>query len=107
MKLSLSYVVGASLAIQRTAAMVGTPTVCMSGPAVTAQAGAMLTATVNNNSQGKPCKATLSFPNADFLPVYFDFLGVGCTGLEILEFTVPMGVPNGDAYISWLDPLLH
>lgn len=56
---------------------------------------------VNNNSEGKACKATLSFPNSDFLPLYFDFLGVGCIGLEILEFTIPIGAPNGDAYISW------
>ena len=60
-----------------------------------------------NNPFGKPCRATLKFSDANFLPVSFTFERVRCLGSQVAEFRVPLEAPNGDAFIFWYQHLLH
>ncbi|KAF4957160.1 hypothetical protein FSARC_11369 [Fusarium sarcochroum] len=43
----------------------------------------------------------MQFADATFLPVRFSFGTIQCDGQRINNFTVPRGVPNGEAEVIW------
>ncbi|KAH7131180.1 hypothetical protein EDB81DRAFT_906164 [Dactylonectria macrodidyma] len=47
------------------------------------------------------CEATIHFSDPSFLPMSYSFASVPCDGLQINVFTIPNGVPNGDADVIW------
>lgn len=54
-----------------------------------------------DNPLGKRCEAILGFADPAVLPITWSFGPVSCVGSEVIEFTVPAGVPNGDAFVAW------
>ncbi|KAH7033047.1 uncharacterized protein B0I36DRAFT_348166 [Microdochium trichocladiopsis] len=70
------------------------PTICVWSPAVTVQAGGMITTS--------RCEATLEFADADFLPVRYRFGTSDCPGeLQELELVIAPESPPGDALLTW------
>lgn len=47
------------------------------------------------------CEATIQFSDPSFLPMSYSFESVPCDGLQINVFTIPDGVPNGEAVVIW------
>ncbi|KAI1846583.1 hypothetical protein JX265_014033 [Neoarthrinium moseri] len=76
------------------------PTICALDPPLQANAGDSMTASLDN-PQDSPCIATLSFADPAFLPITWIFEPISCQGLQVVQFTIPAGVPNGDAFIEW------
>ena len=54
-----------------------------------------------DNLLGKRCEAILAFADPAVLPITWSFAPMSCVGSEVIEFTVPAGVPNGDAFVAW------
>lgn len=76
------------------------PMICTWDPALSVAAGSRVTARVYN-PLAERCEAVLRFDDTTFLSLAWSFAPMSCVGSEILEITVPQGVPNGDAYITW------
>ncbi|KFY04138.1 hypothetical protein V491_09461 [Pseudogymnoascus sp. VKM F-3775] len=77
------------------------PAICMTSPIITLTAGEVAEASVWNPI-GRTCQATLSFADDNFLPVHFNTRPNICPGAQQMELTIPMEVPNGEAFLSWL-----
>ena len=54
-----------------------------------------------DNLLGKRCEAILAFADPAVLPITWSFAPTSCVGSEVIEFAVPAGVPNGDAFVAW------
>lgn len=76
------------------------PTICAWEPVLSLDAGAVFSAQIQN-PWAKRCQAVLRFSDPTFLPITWVFEPIHCLGSEEANFTVPTGVPNGDAYIEW------
>jgi hypothetical protein len=60
----------------------------------------------NSRVNGRRCVASLRFDDSTFLPVMYEFHPTSCGGRELASFIVPVGSPNGNAFITWLVPSL-
>lgn len=96
----------ANVLIASVGAFKSPPAICTWDPVLSVVAGSRVSAHVDN-PLAERCQAVLRFDDSTFLPLAWSFEPMGCVGPEVLEFTVPPGVPNGDAYITWLWFLCH
>ncbi|KAH6881118.1 hypothetical protein B0T10DRAFT_551397 [Thelonectria olida] len=63
-------------------------------------AGSVRTAGILNPFAAR-CEAVLDFDNPNYLPITWSFDAVDCEDVQIAQFTLPLAVPNGGAYITW------
>ena len=75
------------------------PSICVWEPILSISAGTDVTAKIGPSS--RRCRADLHFDDTTYLALSWTFASIGCFGQETVTFTVPEGVPNGDAYITW------
>src|SRR5580700_6411240 len=95
--LSIPYFALATALVSVAVATHRAPIVCMTSPVVPISAGSIVAATFEN-PLGKRCDATITFQNPDFRPLHFGFESLKCSGFQQAEITIPLEVPNGDAY---------
>uniref|UniRef100_L7IU14 Uncharacterized protein n=1 Tax=Pyricularia oryzae (strain P131) TaxID=1143193 RepID=L7IU14_PYRO1 len=56
----------------------------------------------NHTPARKDCRAAIYFANPAFPPITYFYGSGSCHfGSENASFQVPVGVPNGDAYVTW------
>ncbi|KAK1657728.1 hypothetical protein BDP55DRAFT_734656 [Colletotrichum godetiae] len=78
----------------------GFPAICTWDPPISVEAGASLSARIDNPWGGR-CTATLRLTDSEFLPINWSFEAIQCTDFELAQLSVPVDLPNGDAYIIW------
>lgn len=79
------------------------PSICAWEPASLVPAGGIVSGRVGN-AWARRCQAVLRFADPTFLPIAWLFNPIHCAGHEVAEFKVPLGVPNGDAFVTWCHP---
>ncbi|KAG4258494.1 hypothetical protein FPRO03_03448 [Fusarium proliferatum] len=72
---------------------------CTEEPALSVEAGSDLSMKLQN-SFGAECSAELEFSDGTPSMKWY-FKAVECADAQLARFSVPFGVPNGDAYITW------
>lgn len=82
------------------AALKESPAICAWQPVLPLGAGSVFSARIHNPWL-KRCQAVLRFGDPTYLPITWVFEPINCLGSEEANFTVPTGVPNGDAYVEW------
>lgn len=82
------------------AAFGGPPEICAWGPSLSVMAGSVMSARVEN-AWNRRCQAILEFEDTTFLPITWSFPSFDCPGTEEMQFTIPLGVPNGEALVTW------
>ncbi|KAF4997704.1 hypothetical protein FDECE_12011 [Fusarium decemcellulare] len=78
----------------------GIPNFCTWEPKLPVEAGSDLSVKIEN-PWGEKCRAELEFSDARFSKMAWSFTALDCVDLQLAEFTVPSGAPNGDAYLTW------
>ena len=43
----------------------------------------------------------IQFEDTVFLPIRYSFQPIACDGRQLNSFTIPEGVPNGEAHVFW------
>ncbi|KAK2756591.1 hypothetical protein CKAH01_17171 [Colletotrichum kahawae] len=76
--------------------MNGFPAICTWDPPISVEAGASLSARIDNPWAGR-CTATLRFADSEFLPINWSFDAIQCADFELAQLSVPVDLPNGDA----------
>ncbi|GJD05413.1 hypothetical protein ColKHC_14238 [Colletotrichum higginsianum] len=80
--------------------MNGFPAICTWDPPISVEAGASLSARIDNPWAGR-CTANLRFADSEFLPINWSFNAIQCADFELAQLSVPVDLPNGDSYIIW------
>ncbi|KAK3377654.1 hypothetical protein B0H63DRAFT_524939 [Podospora didyma] len=77
------------------------PVMCFSSPPIQLHAGVSLVSARIYNPLARRCTASLAFGDPNFLPVSYTFESAQCAGQQLASFLVPLGAPNGDAFVTW------
>ncbi|KAH6869647.1 hypothetical protein B0T10DRAFT_467139 [Thelonectria olida] len=98
----MKHIFSINLLIHGGLAMANLPSMCLYNP-VELVAGLDLAAMSARTAYplSEPCTATIDFDDRDFLPITYTFKPISCDGPELVQFTVPLGAPSGEAYITW------
>lgn len=76
------------------------PAICLWDPVLNVAAGSDVTARITSSSSRR-CLAELAFGDTTYLPITWSFSSSGCLGVETATIALPIGVPNGDAFLTW------
>ncbi|OBR02060.1 hypothetical protein CH63R_14632 [Colletotrichum higginsianum IMI 349063] len=74
----------------------GFPAICTWDPPISVEAGASLSARIDNPWAGC-CTATLRFADSEFLPINWSFDAIQCADFELAQLSVLVDLPNGDS----------
>ncbi|KAI7773179.1 hypothetical protein LA080_011634 [Diaporthe eres] len=103
----MNFPIVTALILPVLAAVASSLSLCLSDPPVTLNAGSSaVSAVLDGDIVGQPCKATLSFLDPNFLPVSYYFEAMSCNGQYLTSILIPTRTPNGDAYVTWFVPTL-
>ncbi|RSL89670.1 hypothetical protein CEP52_014851 [Fusarium oligoseptatum] len=81
-------------------ALGGISQLCTWEPMLPVKAGSPLSVKIEN-PWGERCRAELEFSDDKFPKMAWSFSAIDCVDLQLAEFVVPSGAPNGDAYLTW------
>ncbi|KAH7151945.1 hypothetical protein B0J13DRAFT_547235 [Dactylonectria estremocensis] len=81
-------------------ALGGTSELCTWEPMLPVKAGSDISVKIQN-PWGDECRAELEFSDDKFPKMAWLFKATDCVDLQLAEFKVPSGAPNGDAYLTW------
>ncbi|KAH7175739.1 hypothetical protein EDB81DRAFT_939853 [Dactylonectria macrodidyma] len=81
-------------------ALGGISELCTWEPMLPVKAGSDLSVKIQN-PWGDECRAELDFSDDNFPKMAWLFKATDCVDLQLAEFKVPSGAPNGDAYLTW------
>lgn len=81
-------------------ALGGISELCTWEPMLPVKAGSDISVKIQN-PWGDECRAELEFSDDKFPKMAWLFKATDCVDLQLAEFNVPSGAPNGDAYITW------
>ncbi|KAJ4248076.1 hypothetical protein NW762_012846 [Fusarium torreyae] len=76
------------------------PSMCLLNP-IELDAGLSLISAKITDTHPGPCSVSFYFEDPAFLPITYNFKPLACDGAGLVNFVVPLGVPSGEAYITF------